>query len=238
MATGFFAGGGAGEDRPARIPWTPRRPSGSPVLQQLLLDTDPSSCLTTLQPAEASRLPFACRDCGRAANVARSTDCAGLMPQRGRPAFIYSLISHDRALHKHVRGLGVYTEFCIILSHLARHECRPPSTPSLPSSVAAPRRELTCVHYSPLGSEDRSNNRREGLDPTAAVLPVWNTFPPFGTCLVIGLQRAGRRRSPTSTGSGRGRMDRIVSADRHIPRTSRADRMHMNTDRIMSAIIL
>jgi len=67
---------------------------------------------------------------------------------------------------------------------------------------------------------------------------VWNIFPPFGTCLVIGIQRAGRRRSPTATGSGRGRMDRIGSADRHIPRTSRADRMHMNTDRVMSAIIL
>jgi hypothetical protein len=68
--------------------------------------------------------------------------------------------------------------------------------------------------------------------------PVWNIFPPFGTCLVIGIQRAGRRRSPTATGSGRGRMDRIGSADRYIPRTSRADRMHMNTDRVMSAIIL
>jgi hypothetical protein len=66
----------------------------------------------------------------------------------------------------------------------------------------------------------------------------WNIFPPFGTCLVIGIQRAGRRCSPTATGSGRGRMDRIGPADRHIPRTSRADRMHMNTDRAMSAIIL
>jgi hypothetical protein len=42
---------------------------------------------------------------------------------------------------------------------------------------------------------------------------------------------------PAATGSGRGRMDWIGSADRHIPRTSRADRMHMNTDRVMSAII-
>jgi hypothetical protein len=43
---------------------------------------------------------------------------------------------------------------------------------------------------------------------------------------------------PTAAGSGRGRMDRIGSADRHTPRTSRADRVHMNTDRVMSAIIL
>jgi hypothetical protein len=35
---------------------------------------------------------------------------------------------------------------------------------------------------------------------------VWHIFPPFGTCLVIGIQRAGRRRSPTATVSGRGRM--------------------------------
>jgi hypothetical protein len=35
-------------------------------------------------------------------------------------------------------------------------------------------------------------------------------------------------------------MDRIGSADRHVPvpRTSRADRMHVNTDRVMSATIL
>jgi hypothetical protein len=33
-----------------------------------------------------------------------------------------------------------------------------------------------------------------------------------------------------ATGSGRGRMDRIGSTDRHISRTSRADQMHMNTD--------
>jgi hypothetical protein len=42
---------------------------------------------------------------------------------------------------------------------------------------------------------------------------------------------------PTATGSGRGRMDRIGSADHFIPRTSRADRMHVTTDRVMSAII-
>jgi hypothetical protein len=29
---------------------------------------------------------------------------------------------------------------------------------------------------------------------------VWNIFPPFGTCLVIGIQRAGRRRSPDGYG--------------------------------------
>jgi hypothetical protein len=39
----------------------------------------------------------------------------------------------------------------------------------------------------------------------------WNIFPPFGTCLVIGIQRAGRRCSPTATGSGRGRMARRPS---------------------------
>jgi hypothetical protein len=45
---------------------------------------------------------------------------------------------------------------------------------------------------------------------------VWNVFPPLGTGLAIGIQRAGRRRrSPTATGSGRGRMDRSGSADRH-----------------------
>jgi hypothetical protein len=42
---------------------------------------------------------------------------------------------------------------------------------------------------------------------------------------------------PDGYGLRRGRMDRIGPADRHIPRTSRADRMHMSTDRVMSAII-
>jgi hypothetical protein len=42
---------------------------------------------------------------------------------------------------------------------------------------------------------------------------------------------------PTATSSGRGRMDRSGSADRHIPRSFRAERMRMNTDRAMSAII-
>jgi hypothetical protein len=57
---------------------------------------------------------------------------------------------------------------------------------------------------------------------------VWSIFPPFGTCLVLGIQRAGQRRAPvgppTATGSGRGRMDRSVSVDCHSP------------DRVMSAI--
>ncbi len=41
-------------------------------------------------------------------------------------------------------------------------------------------------------------------------------IPPFGTCLVIGIQRAGRRRSPTATGSGRGRMGGSTPATRSV----------------------
>jgi hypothetical protein len=49
--------------------------------------------------------------------------------------------------------------------------------------------------------------------PSSCRRAVWNTFPPFGTCLVIGIQRAGRRRPPTATGPGRGRMDRSGRGD-------------------------
>jgi hypothetical protein len=63
---------------------------------------------------------------------------------------------------------------------------------------------------------------------------VCNIFPPFGACLVIGIQRAGRRRSPTATGSGRGRMDRVPSESRDDSHPSR--RMRSTVYRTVTAV--
>jgi hypothetical protein len=66
-----------------------------------------------------------------------------------------------------------------------------------------------CTRWGARQSETATDTAQSVAQADTATRTVCNIFPPFGMCLVIGIQRAGRRRSPAATGSGRGRMDRI-----------------------------